>query len=187
MQDHPRIFRPSKALIPFAVFFLLLVVLITGRIIALGYIVNSILILPFALFAVWWFGSLLLYAVQFRVAVSEHGLECNRPAGGLFDTESTLVTWDELKSVEFVVKQEFNPKAFTGREAVLRLKTKKGNDITIPNIMIIDHYPDLFSVIQERLPFVYELPEEQLWDTKTRMAIVGVVAFVFIVLLFIFI
>jgi len=187
MENHSRVFRPSRALIPFAIFFLLLTVLITGKIIALGYIVNSILILPFALFALWWFGSLLMYAIQFSVSVHEHALTCNRPAGGLFDTQSTLVTWDELKSVEFLLKKEFNPKAFTGREAILLLKTKQGSDITIPHIMIIDHYPDLFAFIQERLPFVYELPEEQLWDTKTRMAIVGSVAFIFIVLLFIFI
>jgi len=187
MENPPRVFRPSRALIPFSIFFLLLVVLITGRIFVVAPIAIGLLLLPFSFFAVWWFSSLLMYSLQFWVAVSPHGLELNQPAGGLFDTESVLLTWDELTSVEFLAKQEFSPKAFTGREAVLVLKLKDAPDISISQIMILEHYPDFFSFIQDRLPFVYELPEEQLWDTKTRMTLVGSIAFIFILLLFIFI
>lgn len=187
MENPPRVFRPSRALIPFSVFFLFLVVFITGRIFVVAPVVVGLLLLPFSFFAVWWFGSLLMYAVQFWVAVSPNGLELNQPAGGFFDTESVLLTWDELTSVEFVAKQEFSPKAFTGREAILLLKVKSSQDISISHVMILEHYPDLFSFIQEHLPFVYELPEEQLWDTKTRMTMVGSIAFIFILLLFIFI
>jgi|GEM_PF-4853765 len=187
MKEMPKVFRPSRALIPFAVFFLVLVVVITGRIFASSPILVGILLLPFSLFAVWWFATLLMYALQFWVAVSPDGLEVNRPAGGFFDTESILMTWDELKDVEFLVKDEFSPKSFTGREAELVLHVKEGKAINIPHIMVLEQYTNLFAFIQQRLPFVYELPEEQLWDPKLRIAITGGIALIFIILLFIFI
>lgn len=180
------VFRPSRALPPFAVVFFLLVILLTMRIFALAPLLVALVLLPFVLFALWWFANLFAYSLRFWIQTDDRAIMIQQPTPQLIDTDIVSIPWEEIKNVEFHIDDNFNPKHFTGRNVTLTFFLNDGTTYVVNQMTVIDHYPELLTIIQQHKPFLYSLPMEQMWDPKVRVAILAALAALLFVLLIIF-
>jgi hypothetical protein len=179
-------FRPSRALPPFAGIFFLLIVFLTFRIFTLAPFIVVLVLLPFVGFALWWFMRLFFFSVRFSVTVSQESIDIQQPSHSLLDLDIVRLSWKEIRDVDFKVDEEFNPRHFTGRNATLTFRLQGGSSFVLEQITTLDQYSDLFTKIQEHIPFMYELPTEQLWDQRLRQVILCGLLIVLIALLIIF-
>lgn len=179
-------FKPSRALIPVAVVFLLLVIYLSYLILTLAPVVIVLVLLPVTVFSLWWFGSLLIHATKFQVNVDQNGLTVIT-SEGLFGSRAVRLEWKEIKSVRFGYENEINPRYFAGRNTTLTLFPLTGKEIQVHQVTTLENYGELFEAIQKKIPFAYALPKEHLWNDRSRqfiaLALVALCVLMLIVLL----
>lgn len=180
-------FRPSRAIFPFAGAFLLISLYVIIRIFPGAPTLLLILLIPYVAFLVWWFVALIILSMTLKVTATPAGLEVSRSSGGFLDTDEMMIQWDEIQNVSFSYSKEFTPATFTGRNATLTLDLADGKQVAIDHIMTLDQYTDLFEIIQQRIPFTYELPREQLMGERSRQLIVIGIIIVFMIIFLLFI
>lgn len=180
-------FHPSRSLLPFAGAFLLISIFVVIRFFPDAPVYLFILLLPYLFFIFWWFVTLMVLSFSLTIVLDPNGIIITQPVGSFFEKEIIQLTWTEIKSVSFEYSEEFTPAAFTGRSGQLEFKTIEDKKVVVDHIMIIENYTTLFAIIQQYIPFVYQLPREQLINTKTRQCIVVGVAIIFLVVFLLFI
>lgn len=181
-----RTFRPSRALIPFAGGCFLMIIFLGVQMLHSGPIIVVLAISPIILYGLWWFAKLFLFCFRFSITVSQRGVTIERPLNAFMDTESLLVGWDEIRAVSFVISQDIDPRYFLFHNTSLLFELQTNRTLSIDQIATLDHYTDLFAMIQQVIPFVYEVPAEQMWDERIRITIVAAIALIFFSLFIVF-
>lgn len=181
-----RTFQPSRALLPFSIGCLILIIFLAIQMLRSGPFLIVVAISPIIIYGIWWFSRLFFFCLKFSITVSQRGVTIERPVNLLLDSETLLFEWDEIKTVSFSIGQEINPKYFLFRNTALVISLKNDKAVTIDQVAVLDHYTDLFSMIQQVIPFVYEVPNEQLWDQRIRFGIVAAIACAFLSLFIVF-
>lgn len=185
---HPQTtFHPSRALLPFSAVFLFLSVYVVLRILPDAPMVLFLVLLPYLFFILWWFLALLRITLRLRVTCTAEGIQIHQPASGFFDIETTEISWDEIRDIAFEYSDEFSPASFTGRSGKLTIETTEGKKIVVEHIMTIENYTRVFEIMQQHVPFVYQLPREQLMSTRMRQMIVISLSLIFLIIFLLFI
>lgn len=181
-----RTFRPSRALIPFAGGCFLMIIFLLVQMLRTGPLLVVITISPIVVFGLWWFAKLFSFCLRFSVTVNQKGVAIEKPTNAFMDTESFLLSWDEIHTVSFITSSDINPRYFLFHNTLLQFTLKNEKTISVDQIATLDHYTDMFAMIQQVIPFVYEIPAEQMWDERIRIAIVAGIGLAFISLFIVF-